>query len=180
MTGSTQTDDQGTSRHNDDGSNSGDDSTTWHDVALAIAAELMGKIRRDIYERLGYSTSAVGGKAVACYAALADKQHRVSLETSSSLRSSSVGPVTGDLIDVLHSSPRRTGNLMTKYARFILYCGTRLRRLVSEHTAQCSYTELLATHAIPEGTDGVSGRTLELSLCSSDSFPRRQARQSHR
>lgn len=38
MTGSTQTDDQGTSRHNDDGSNSGDDSTTWHDVALAIAA----------------------------------------------------------------------------------------------------------------------------------------------
>lgn len=38
MTGSTQTDDQGTSRHNDDGANSGDDSTTWHDVALAIAA----------------------------------------------------------------------------------------------------------------------------------------------
>lgn len=36
-----------------------DDSTTWHDVALSIAAELMGKIRQDIYTKLGYSTSAV-------------------------------------------------------------------------------------------------------------------------
>ncbi|KZT73514.1 DNA/RNA polymerase [Daedalea quercina L-15889] len=35
-----------------------DDSITWHDVALAIAAELMGKIRRDIHSKLGYSTSA--------------------------------------------------------------------------------------------------------------------------
>ncbi|KAH9930101.1 uncharacterized protein B0H18DRAFT_1117160 [Fomitopsis serialis] len=34
------------------------DTTTWHDVALAIAAELMGKIRHDIYMKLGYSTSA--------------------------------------------------------------------------------------------------------------------------
>ncbi|PCH42673.1 DNA polymerase eta [Wolfiporia cocos MD-104 SS10] len=35
-----------------------DDLTTWHDVALSIAAELMGKIRRDIHEKLGYTTSA--------------------------------------------------------------------------------------------------------------------------
>lgn len=33
--------------------------TTWHDVALSIAAELMGKIRSDIFAKLGYSTSAV-------------------------------------------------------------------------------------------------------------------------
>ena len=32
---------------------------TWHDVALSIAAEFMGKIRHDIYTTLGYSTSAV-------------------------------------------------------------------------------------------------------------------------
>lgn len=32
---------------------------TWHDVALSIAAELMGKIRMDIYTKLGYTTSAV-------------------------------------------------------------------------------------------------------------------------
>jgi DNA polymerase eta len=37
-----------------------DCATTWHDVALSIAAELMGQIRRDIYTKLGYSTSAVG------------------------------------------------------------------------------------------------------------------------
>lgn len=36
-----------------------DSSATWHDVALSIAAELMGKIRRDIFAQLGYSTSAV-------------------------------------------------------------------------------------------------------------------------
>ena len=36
-----------------------DDSTTWHDVALSIAAEFMSKIRHDIYDKLGYSTSAV-------------------------------------------------------------------------------------------------------------------------
>ncbi|GJE96213.1 DNA polymerase [Phanerochaete sordida] len=35
-----------------------DDATTWHDVALSIAAELMDKIRQDIYAKLGYSTSA--------------------------------------------------------------------------------------------------------------------------
>lgn len=35
-----------------------DASTTWHDVALSIAAELMGRIRHDIYTKLGYSTSA--------------------------------------------------------------------------------------------------------------------------
>lgn len=36
-----------------------DDATTWHDVALSIAAELMDKIRQGIYAKLGYSTSAV-------------------------------------------------------------------------------------------------------------------------
>ena len=33
--------------------------TTWHDVAISIAAELMGRIRDDIRTKLGYSTSAV-------------------------------------------------------------------------------------------------------------------------
>lgn len=32
---------------------------TWHDVTLSIAAELMGKIREDIHEKLGYTMSAV-------------------------------------------------------------------------------------------------------------------------
>lgn len=32
---------------------------TWHDVALAIAAELMQKIRVEVHTKLGYSTSAV-------------------------------------------------------------------------------------------------------------------------
>jgi DNA polymerase eta len=32
---------------------------TWHDVALSIAAELMGKARETVRTRLGYSTSAV-------------------------------------------------------------------------------------------------------------------------
>ncbi|KAF8623698.1 hypothetical protein AX17_007396 [Amanita inopinata Kibby_2008] len=37
----------------------GDEPTlTWHDVALSIAAELMGKARKDIHEKLGYTTSA--------------------------------------------------------------------------------------------------------------------------
>lgn len=36
-----------------------DSPTTWHDVALSIAAELMGRIRQDIFTKLGYSTSAV-------------------------------------------------------------------------------------------------------------------------
>ncbi|PFH53118.1 hypothetical protein AMATHDRAFT_73645 [Amanita thiersii Skay4041] len=35
-----------------------DSVTTWHDVALSIAAELMEKVRKDIYEKLGYTTSA--------------------------------------------------------------------------------------------------------------------------
>ncbi|KAH9925458.1 DNA/RNA polymerase [Amylocystis lapponica] len=35
-----------------------DGSTTWHDVALSIAAELMDKIRDDIRTKLGYTTSA--------------------------------------------------------------------------------------------------------------------------
>lgn len=34
--------------------------TTWHDVALSIAAELMGKVREDIRVKFGYTTSAVG------------------------------------------------------------------------------------------------------------------------
>jgi DNA polymerase eta len=36
-----------------------DDGTTWHDVALFIAAELMRKIREDVHSKLGYTTSAV-------------------------------------------------------------------------------------------------------------------------
>ncbi|TFK91388.1 DNA/RNA polymerase [Polyporus arcularius HHB13444] len=35
-----------------------DEQTTWHDVALSIAAELMMKIREDIRAKLGYTTSA--------------------------------------------------------------------------------------------------------------------------
>ena len=42
------------------GSLEGDESTTtWHDVCLSIAAELMGKAREDVRVNLGYSTSAV-------------------------------------------------------------------------------------------------------------------------
>lgn len=33
--------------------------TTWHDVALSIGAELMGKIREEVRVKLGYTTSAV-------------------------------------------------------------------------------------------------------------------------
>jgi DNA polymerase eta len=36
-----------------------DESTSWHDVALSIAAELMGKIRDEVHTKLGYTTSAV-------------------------------------------------------------------------------------------------------------------------
>jgi DNA polymerase eta len=36
-----------------------DTPTTWHDVALSIAAELMQKARQEVYTKLGYSTSAV-------------------------------------------------------------------------------------------------------------------------
>ncbi|KAJ2916605.1 hypothetical protein MD484_g3820, partial [Candolleomyces efflorescens] len=42
-----------------------DDTTTWHDVALSIAAELMSKAREEVLTRVGYSTSAIrflGGK----------------------------------------------------------------------------------------------------------------------
>ncbi|KIJ14289.1 hypothetical protein PAXINDRAFT_79476 [Paxillus involutus ATCC 200175] len=35
-----------------------DHMTTWHDVALSIAAEFMGKIREEVHEHLGYSMSA--------------------------------------------------------------------------------------------------------------------------
>jgi DNA polymerase eta len=45
----------GASEHSDEV----DGGTTWHDVALSIAAELMGKIREDIHSKLGYTTSAV-------------------------------------------------------------------------------------------------------------------------
>ncbi|KAI9066350.1 DNA/RNA polymerase [Trametes sanguinea] len=38
--------------------NEDDESTTWHDVALSIAAELMLRIREDIRDKLGYTTSA--------------------------------------------------------------------------------------------------------------------------
>ena len=45
------------------GSLEGDDledtPTTWHNVCLSIAAELMGKAREDVRVTLGYSTSAV-------------------------------------------------------------------------------------------------------------------------
>lgn len=37
----------------------GDELTTWHDVALSIAAELMEKIRDEVRDQLGYTTSAV-------------------------------------------------------------------------------------------------------------------------
>ena len=35
-----------------------DEETTWHDVALSIAGELMMRIREDIRAKLGYTTSA--------------------------------------------------------------------------------------------------------------------------
>ena len=43
----------------DDAPNLEDDPTTWHDHALAIAAEYMLKAKEEIYTRLGYTTSAV-------------------------------------------------------------------------------------------------------------------------
>lgn len=42
------------------GSSKNDESNTWHDVALSIAAELMEKIRDEVRTKLGYTTSAVG------------------------------------------------------------------------------------------------------------------------
>lgn len=41
-------------------SEGGDELTTWHDVALSIAAGLMEKIRAEVRNQLGYTTSAVG------------------------------------------------------------------------------------------------------------------------
>ncbi|KAF8624512.1 hypothetical protein AX15_005827 [Amanita polypyramis BW_CC] len=41
-----------------EGHEEGDRITTWHDIALSIAAELMQKARKDVFEKLGYSTSA--------------------------------------------------------------------------------------------------------------------------
>lgn len=35
-----------------------DEATTWHDVALSIAAELMFRAREEVRTQLGYSTSA--------------------------------------------------------------------------------------------------------------------------
>lgn len=43
----------------EEGVEADDDTCTWHDVALSIAAELMAKIRHDIHMKLGYTTSAV-------------------------------------------------------------------------------------------------------------------------
>ena len=43
----------------DDAPNLEDDPTTWHDHALAIAAEYMLKAKEEICTRLGYTTSAV-------------------------------------------------------------------------------------------------------------------------
>jgi DNA polymerase eta len=37
-----------------------DSRTTWHDVALSIASEMMMKARQSVLTQLGYSTSAVG------------------------------------------------------------------------------------------------------------------------
>ena len=36
-----------------------DGPVTWHDVGLAIAAELMAIMRKEVHEKLGYLTSAV-------------------------------------------------------------------------------------------------------------------------
>ncbi|KAI0671921.1 DNA/RNA polymerase [Trametes maxima] len=45
-------------RDDDEGVQEDDDLTTWHDVALSIAAEIMLRIREDIRAKLGYTTSA--------------------------------------------------------------------------------------------------------------------------
>lgn len=37
----------------------GDRQMTWHDVSLAIATEIMTRMRKEVYEKLGYRTSAV-------------------------------------------------------------------------------------------------------------------------
>ena len=43
----------------DPGVQEDDTLTTWHDVALSIAAELMAKVRQDIHTKLGYTMTAV-------------------------------------------------------------------------------------------------------------------------
>ena len=177
-TDSTEQDDHGGSEDND-GVVNGNESTTWHDVALAIAAELMGKIRCDIHERLGYSTSAVGGMAVARRSSFADKCRRVSLGTSSSLRSSSVWPVTGLPTDVFHSSLRHTRNPTTRYKRLLLNCSPWLRKYVSQ--------SILRNAAIPSYLRPLPFQKVLIALCGGtqnsvghplDSFPRRQTGQS--
>ena len=58
--GQSSTDDHDDERQDEDNVVEEDDEqTTWHDVALSIAAELMMKIREDIRTKLGYTTSAV-------------------------------------------------------------------------------------------------------------------------
>lgn len=42
-----------------DGIEEDDELTTWHDIALSIAAELMANTRTSIHKKLGYTTSAV-------------------------------------------------------------------------------------------------------------------------
>jgi hypothetical protein len=48
-----------TGAHADADANGDDVPSTWHDVALSIAAELMDKIRAEVRTQLGYTTSAV-------------------------------------------------------------------------------------------------------------------------
>lgn len=47
-----------------------EDQCTWHDIALSIAAELMGKVREHVRVTLGYSTSAVSRSSVLYIAVL--------------------------------------------------------------------------------------------------------------
>lgn len=61
--------------------------TTWHDVALSIAAELMLRIREDIRTKLGYTTSAVSALESSLTIDLVLTLPRVSHVISSSPRS---------------------------------------------------------------------------------------------
>ena len=65
-----------------DGHEEDDEMTTWHDLALSIAAELMDKIRADVRDTLGYTTSAVSVTAHLSMQGLTIYR-RASLETSS-------------------------------------------------------------------------------------------------
>jgi DNA polymerase eta len=56
--------------------------STWHDVALSIAAECMEKVRQQISAKLGYTTSAVQSIHL-IVGRLADQPRRVSQEISS-------------------------------------------------------------------------------------------------